>query len=271
MSLNYISYSAWKDWVLCPYRYKITRVDKVKLFQGNEFSSFGTAIHNTVEQSLLLEKKRSELGILKDDSDELDKKKAFLKAFSDEIEKLKQLNVNVDNQLVSEMRTQGQELVELILPEFKKVFGEYSVVSAEEEIRQNIVNNSNFDFYGFIDCVIKTPDNKYHIIDFKTCSWGWDINKKTEKETTYQLTYYKHFFCQKHNIDPSMVETYFALLKRTAKKDKIEIFRVTSGHKKVENALKILDTCVRNVEKERFIKNKLSCSKCEYHKTIYCP
>jgi hypothetical protein len=271
MSLDYISYSAWKDWVFCPFKYKITRVDKVRLFQGNEFSVFGTAVHDTVEQSLLLEKKRSQLGLLKDDSEEIDKKKYFQNRFLEEITKLKENGITVSADLIEEMKKQGDELVELILPEVKNVFGEYEVVSAEEEIRQNIEGNPNFDFYGFIDSVLKTPDGKYHIIDWKTCSWGWDIEKKTEKETTYQLTYYKHFFCQKHKLDPKNVETYFGLLKRTAKKDKVEIFRVTSGPKKVDNALKILDTCVKNVEKQKFIKNKLSCTKCEFHKTIYCP
>ena len=32
-------------------------------------------------------------------------------------------------------------------------------------------------FKGFIDLVVKTPDGKYHIIDWKTCSWGWDAQR----------------------------------------------------------------------------------------------
>jgi ATP-dependent exoDNAse (exonuclease V) beta subunit len=271
MSLNYVSYSAWKDWVFCPHKYKITRVDKVRLFKGNEFSTFGTAVHDTVEASLLLEKKRAEFGGLKDDSEEINLKKHFLKSFQEEIQKLIDSEVKVDLKLVEDMKKQGEDLVELIIPEIKNVLGEYTIVSAEEEIRQGIDGNPNFDFYGFIDSVFKTSDGKYHIVDWKTCSWGWDIEKKTSTETTYQLTYYKHFFCQKHKLDPAMVETYFGLLKRTANKDKVEIYRVTSGPKKVENALKVLDNCVKNVEKGNFIKNKLSCTKCEFHKTIYCP
>ncbi len=270
MNLNYISYSAWKDWVFCPNKYKLTRVDKIKLFQGNEFSTFGTAIHATVEQRLLLEKKINLLGSLKDDSDQLNEDAYFLKRFDEELDKIKN-DVKINDQLVVEMKQQGIGLVSLIIPELKNVLGEFEVFAAEEEIRCNIDNNPNFDFYGFIDSIFKTPDGKYHIIDFKTCSWGWDIEKKTEKETTYQLTYYKHFFCQKFKVDPTKVETYFGLLKRTAKKDRVEIFRVTSGPKKVDNALKILNSCVKNIEKGKFIKNKLNCQKCEFNKTVYCP
>ncbi len=62
--------------------------------------------------------------------------------------------------------------------------------------------------------------------------------------TTYQLTLYKHFFAKKHNIDPNNIETHFALLKRTAKSNNVEIFNVTSGQKKTENALKFLEQSI---------------------------
>jgi hypothetical protein len=91
---------------------------------------------------------------------------------------------------------------------------------------------------------------------------------------TYQLTLYKHFFCQKHKIDPKNVETHFALLKRTAKKDRVEIFRVTSGKKKTENALKLLYQAIYNITKRVSIKNRLNCLKpyrCSLYKTEHCP
>ena len=126
------------------------------------------------------------------------------------------------------------------------------------------------NFKGFIDMVIKTPDNKYHIIDWKTCSWGWSRDKKSDPMTTYQLTYYKNYFSKKHNIDPKHIETYFVLLKRTAKNDNVEVLRVTSGPKKTENSLKVLENAVINIEKGIPIKNRLSCKYCKFHKTEYC-
>ena len=120
--------------------------------------------------------------------------------------------------------------------------------------RYEKINDFSLDnllFKGYIDLVIKTEDGKYHVIDWKTCSWGWDREKKNSKLITYQLTLYKKFFCQKHNIDPKMVETHFALLKRTAKKDNVEFFRVTSG--------------------KFYIKNRLSCKGCDFYKTKLCP
>ncbi len=76
------------------------------------------------------------------------------------------------------------------------------------------------------------------------------------------------------NIDPKDVETHFALLKRTAKKNHVEFFRVTSGPRKTDNALKLLNTALYNIKNKRYIKNKLSCTGgygCKFYKTEHCP
>ena len=75
---------------------------------------------------------------------------------------------------------------------------------------------------------------------------------------------------KKHNIDPKNIETHFALLKRTAKKNNVEVFRVTSGPKKTENALNLLLKAVYNISQKRFIKNRLACKGCEFYKTEHC-
>ena len=67
-----------------------------------------------------------------------------------------------------------------------------------------------------------------------------------------------------------MVETHFALLKRTAKKDNVEIFRVTSGTKKTSNALKLLTDAIANIKSGFSVKNRKSCNGCEYYKTKHC-
>ena len=131
--------------------------------------------------------------------------------------------------------------------------------------------NEHLDFKGFIDAVVKTPNGKYHIVDWKTSSWGWNARRRSDPMVTYQLTLYKYFFCQKHNIDPKNVETHFALLKRTADKDAVEFFRVTSGAKKTENALKLLHMALYNIEKQRYLKKRSNCYKCAFNMTKECP
>jgi hypothetical protein len=82
---------------------------------------------------------------------------------------------------------------------------------------------------------------------------------------------YKKFFCKKHNIDPKDVETHFALLKRTAKKNNVEIFRVTSGPRKTTNATDLLTRGIKTINSGFKVKNRNSCSYCEFKNTKHCP
>ena len=153
----------------------------------------------------------------------------------------------LDKKLVVSMQQQAHVIIPQIEPYLKAHFGSYEVFSVEERLYEDVhfVKPIERKFKGFIDLVIKTDDGKYHVIDWKTCSWGWDAKKRSDKLITYQLTLYKKFFAEKHDIDPSEIETHFALLKRTAKKDNVEIFRVTSGPKKTDNAAKLLSDAVK--------------------------
>ena len=116
----------------------------------------------------------------------------------------------------------------------------------------------------------KTKDGKYHVIDWKACSWGWDLEKKSDRMVFSQLLLYKHFFAQKQNIDLKNIDTYFILLKRTAKKDNVEIFRVTSGPKRMQDSITLLKNALSNIHNKKYIKNRLNCSKCEFNNTQHC-
>jgi len=186
---------------------------------------------------------------------------------------LKALNeTELDKKLVVDMQQQAHIIIPQIEPYLKAHFGPYEVFSVEERLYEGVdfVMPLERKFKGFIDLIIKTDDGKYHVIDWKSCSWGWKAQKKADKLITYQLTLYKMFFCIKHKVDPSMVETHFALLKRTAKENNVEIFRVTSGDKKTKNATKLLSDAIINIENQNFVKNRKSCDYCEFNNTELC-
>lgn len=253
--MPHISFSALKIWKDCAHKYKLNYVDNKKAFLGNEYTAFGTALHEACERKVL--------------DNSLDPVEIFKNKFVEEIGNLPK-EIVVEQKVINEMTEQGVKLSGMILDSLIQYFGSFKVVSAEEELLLPL-DNSTFQFKGYVDLIIQTDDGKYHIIDWKTCSWGWDMEKKNDPMTNYQLTLYKHFFSKIKNIDPKAVETHFALLKRTAKKDNIELFRVTSGPKKVDNALKILSNAVHNIENGNFPKNRLSCKNCEFYKSADCP
>jgi len=125
-------------------------------------------------------------------------------------------------------------------------------------------------FKGFIDLIVRTGDGKYHIIDWKTCSWGWDSRKKNDKMVVYQLIFYKYYFSLKYDVPLENIETHFALLKRTAKKNRVEFFKVTSGKKRTANALKMLKDALYYINRKFAVKNRLSCKYCDFYKTEHC-
>jgi hypothetical protein len=257
--MPHISYSELKDWVHCAFYHKLTRVDGIDGFKGNAHTAFGTAMHAVCEKKLLKE--------------DVDHEQYFLDTFSKCLSDLPP-DVPVDSGLVDQMVGQGQRLIPEIEDALDDYFEEYEVLEVEMPLYEPIEGEEEYKFKGYIDAIVATPDGKVHIFDWKTCSWGWDSRKKSDKMVTYQLTLYKHFFAQKMGVEPENVETHFALLKRTAKKNRIEFFRVTSGAQKTKNALKTLNMALYNIKKKRYIKNRLSCTAgygCKFYRTEHCP
>ena len=254
---EHISYSELKDWAHCPHYHKKAWVEKVAPFEGNEYTAFGSAIHDVCEKKLLKE--------------DISETELFQLGFAKRLQELLEKNIEFDARNVQQMKLAGPEILAEVDDALQDYFGDYEVFSSEEMLYVPI-ENFNINFKRFVDAVVKVGDT-YHLFDWKTCSWGWDSRKKAEKLVTYQLTLYKHFFCQKHGIDPAEVETHFALLKRTAKANRVEFFRVTSGPKKTENALKLLYQAIYNITKRFAIKNRLNCHKpypCKLLNTDHC-
>ncbi len=256
---KYISYSELKIWSECAFKHKLVYVDKVKKFIGNEFTAFGKAIHAVCEFTA------------KGELPEEEQNGFFDYEFLRELKALKG-EVEFRPKLVEEMRSQAKKITPQIFPALAKTFGNYEVVSVEEQLFEPITEFApeNIKLKGFVDLIIKTEDGKYHVIDWKTCSWGWDAEKRSDKLVTYQLTLYKKYFCAKYKVDPKLVETHFALLKRTAKKDNVEIFRVTSGPRKTNNATKLLTDALHNLHSGFPVKNRKNCQRCEFYQTEHC-
>tara|TARA_R110000824_G_scaffold76640_1_gene194073 strand:- start:12903 stop:13682 length:780 start_codon:yes stop_codon:yes gene_type:complete len=258
--MPHISYSELKDWVHCAFYHKLTRIDKISGFTGNLYTAFGKALHTFCESKMLNEEIEND-------------EEFFIDSFEESIDELDD-TVTLDQKMIADMRTQGKQILPEVMKALNDYFGEWYLVGTEIPLMQPIEGHSDYKFKGFIDAIIMTPDGIVHIFDWKTCSWGWDSRRRTDKMTTYQLTLYKHFYAKKLNLDPEEVETHFALLKRTAKKERVEFFKVTSGERKVQNALELLNKAIVNIKRKRYIKNRSSCTGgfgCKFHQTEHCP
>jgi len=275
---KHISYSEWKNWHICPYYHKLTYIDKVKQFEGNIFTAFGKALHNVCEDSFSLDGGYPPQDVLDDRF-----KKYFVKELKSLPEEEQVRSVSDFN--LQDWKSHGLEILQEIYGAMTDTFGtlgdDWVVLAAEEQLYVPITEFEKADkkFKGFIDLVVATKDGKIHLIDWKTCSWGWDARKKNNKILAYQLVFYKHFYARKHpEVDTKDIETHFVLLKRTAKPGKkVEFVRVTAGKKRIENALNNLLKALHNIEDKKYLKNRLSCTNCadrfgtcEFYQTEYC-
>ena len=256
---KYISFSQIKNWAKCPFYHKLSNIDKVEgSFSGNIYTAFGSALHDTIENHLE--------NIITDN--ELNE--YFRASFSNERRLLKE---EIQNDHFDQFLSQGEKLATKYKKVLDSYFGEgYEIIKCEEELFEDVQDykGNPFKFKGYIDLVVKVG-NTYHILDWKTCSWGWDAKKKADKMVVYQLIFYKHYYAKKYNIDPKNIECHFGLLKRTAKRNEVEIFKVTSGKRRTENAMKLLAQAIHNIDNRVYIKNKSSCQYCEFKGTKHCP
>lgn len=278
MAGKHISYSEWKNWVICPHYHKLTYIDKVKQFEGNIYTAFGKALHTLCEETLTkTEQYRSQ-----------EKITTLLK--EQFVKELKALPVDEQQRAANDFdlrqwMNHGIEIIpdlyKSLVQKFGKLGEDWHVLAAEERLYEPITEFTDADkkFKGFIDLVVYTKiDEKVHLIDWKTCSWGWRREKKSDKTLAYQLVFYKHFYSKKYNVDPKDLECHFVLLKRTAKPgSKVEFVRITAATKRTTDALKSLTTALYNITNERYIKNRNSCTKCkqrpgvcEFYQTEYC-
>ena len=276
MPRTHISYSELKIWSECAYKHKLVYIDDVAGFEGNEYTAFGTALHNACEALAL-----SNYSLRSWEQFSLEEVlQLFQEDFLKELKTLKGKNLPLRADLIESMRTAATDIIPMIIPALNKTFGEFELFGTEDKLYEPIEDycpdekqEGCFRFKGFVDIILKTKDGKYHVIDWKTCSWGWDSKRKADPITNYQLTLYKYYVHKKYDIPLDDIVCHFALLKRTAKKDRVEIFKITTGNRKVKNALNLMQKAVHNISNGNFVKNRLSCTKgfgCEFYQTKHC-
>ena len=82
------------------------------------------------------------------------------------------------------------------------------------------IENFNINFKGFVDAVVKVGDIISSYLIGRLAPGDGILARKAEKLVTYQLTLYTNISSVRSIKSTQIsVETHFALLKRTAKKE----------------------------------------------------
>lgn len=192
----------------------------------------------------------------------------------------------VDVQLRDNMLASGEQILKhfdecVEVSSAQVVFNEYRL---QEKIDRS--DDVNIQFKGYIDFVIKTKakngDTVLYVCDFKTCSWGWDGDKRKDRWTQFQILLYKHFLCKKLDLDPKYVRTAFILLKKRPPRGTapVEFFSISAGPVAVQRALDNMNSVITEMDECKktgvFQKNRKCCTNdfgevCPYLHTPECP
>lgn len=249
----HISFSELRSWKDCSWRHMLEQVKKVDMSKPSVILDFGTSVHAAHEAFMNTGTMDVDIAI------------RMLREFWKEHE---------HNESIVQFEKGASDVLQEVPAYYNATFPNWKPVGAEHMLYESIEGHPHA-FKGYIDAIIEAdgPRNKrlYWIIDAKTTTWGWSMEKKRNEMVKNQLVLYKAFWSKKMNVDPKNVRCGFLLLKRTAKPgSRCELVTVSVGDKSIEKARKHVSNMLVTVKRGIAIKNRYSCTYCQYKGTEHC-
>ena len=279
-----ISYSQYSQWAVCPHRWKLNYIDKLRTFKGNIHTLFGSAMHDVLQTYLTVMyndniKKADGLPLA---SMLLHRMKTYYKKI---VEDLHGEEITSKEE-IQEFYEHGLAIIEWFVKKRSMYFSKkgYELVGVEVPIDYDLPNK--IKFVGYIDVLIyDTVREKYKIIDIKTSTMGWNKWAKADKTKTDQLLLYKQFYGAQHDIPLDKIDIEYFIVKRKLyeKLDwpqrRVQTFVPANGTpsiNKVTNNIKaFIDECFIDGEHNqshiyRKEASKKNCRFCEFNQTEHC-
>ena len=133
--MSHVSFSELKIWNECSYKHKLVYKDRLKGFVGNLYTAFGSAIHNTIEKFLLNEvSEEQQYDLFKSNFDE----------------EMSSLNEQHESVIYDTFTNQGSQILDNYYTELSNYFGDFEVVSCEEQIFEDISDFSRLFNLNYI-------------------------------------------------------------------------------------------------------------------------
>jgi len=276
-----ISYSQLSMYRSCPQKWALQYRDGHYTSESSIHMTFGTAIHETIQNYLdvMYEKSGAE-------ADRMDLESYFEERFRKTYLKDYKSNKNVHFSDPVEMKEFFDDGVE-ILKYFKKKRNQYFSKKGWHlvkcELPLLISPNSaykNVLYRGYLDVVLyHEPTNTIKIIDIKTSTRGWQDKEKKNEDKQFQLILYKKFFAEQHNFPVDNIDIEFFIVKRKLFESeeyvipRIQLFKPASGKIKMSRAEKAMNEFIGEVftsegkfKEEMFVPNpsKFNCTFCPF-------
>jgi len=250
-----ISYSQMSMYSSCPKKWALQYRDGHKIYAPSINMTFGTAIHETVQNYLQVMYEENGAA-----ADEIDLEEYFEDRFRENYSKEYKSNKNIHFSNPEEMREffeDGIAILEFIKKKRNGYFtkrGNYLVGIEVPIVISPDKRYNNVLFNGFIDLVIyHEPTNTFTIYDIKTSGRGWGDKERKDEIKQFQVLFYKSFFSEQFGVPEDNIEVQFFILKRKIweKSDfpqkRIQEFIPAQGKIKLKKAKAALGTFIESV------------------------
>lgn len=258
----HISFSEFNLFNQCGHRHLVEKHLKLTEQSLTVHLLFGNAMHATLEKTL------KEVAGLKKRIDFF--KRTFAKDMLDYMK-----NEPGFQQELKDFLKQGEDLLNIL--SIEDIFKKYKIISVEEPLLEHVYGE--FYFKGFIDLVVQDRETGiYIIIDWKTSSQRWNVNKKLKDESFLsQMRFYKYFWARKNEINLDDIGCEYIVLNRLKNKKKpesgsggIQYVKVESTKEEIYESLEKLADTVKNIHITRRFKKIKDIPGKEFFGCMFC-
>ena len=244
-----ISFSQMSMFRSCPRKWALQYRDGHKTHESSIHMTFGTAIHETIQNYLDVMYDTSGA-----EADRIDIQQYFEERFRETYLKDYKSNKNTHYSNPAEMKEFFDDGME-ILNNFKKkrnshfkkkgwhlVKCELPLLIAPNPTYKNVL------YRGYLDIVLyHEPTNSIKIIDIKTSTRGWGDREKKDEDKQFQLILYKKYFSEQFGFPVDNIDIEFFIVKRKLYESedyvipRIQLFKPASGKIKMSRAEKAVN------------------------------
>jgi hypothetical protein len=276
-----ISYSQLSMFLSCPKKWALQYRDGHKIPSFSINMTFGTAVHETLQNYLSV--MYNESGVK---ADAINIEEYFEERFRENYAKGYKDNKNVHFSNPKEMREFYEDGL-AILDFIKKKRGDYFSIKEWHLVGIEVPiviapnkSHNNVLFNGFIDLVLfHEPTEKFVIYDIKTSGRGWSDKEKKDEVKQFQILLYKQKFSEQFGVPEENIDVEFFIVKRKIweqseyPQKRVQQFVPANGKTKVKKAKVALDTFVDEVfnldgsyksTDHQATPSKSSCLYCQY-------
>jgi len=241
---RHISYSAISTYQQCPKAWQLLYRDKSVPFRQNIYLTFGSAMHETIQEWLTVmyhDKVKA--------ANDIDLGKLLysnmVKAYKTGLAQTKEGHFSTQEEM-TQFWLEGKHILNWLSKKRGGYFSTKTMMLAGvetllyQELRPGVM------FKGLVDLVFYHPaTDRWTIMDIKTSTSGWRDNQKKNPKLTAQVILYKEFFAKQFGIDKDKIDVEYFIVKRrvpaeaefASMQKRVQQFSPASGPRKTKEVL----------------------------------